>query len=164
MQSLTRSLQEKELDVRFALANVSVVNNSLQVFMNKLIANIVYGFRKPNVLLRNWMWQWKSLGHVSRPTNRTNTPSDTVEEYFKKVISLPFLDHLLQEMETRFTQTCNASFDVGSIRSQIKKYRRFVYLLLKWYSITTLFKFWKQLVVYEVVKDRWQAWHSNKYH
>ena len=55
MQSLTRSLQEKELDVRFGLANVSVVNNSLQVFMNKLIANIVYGFRKPNVLLRNWM-------------------------------------------------------------------------------------------------------------
>ena len=37
------------------------------------------------------------------PTNRANTLSDTVEEYFEKVISIPFLDHLLQEKKTRFT-------------------------------------------------------------
>ena len=54
MQSLTRSLQERKMNVGCALANVSVVKNSLQVFRNE-VANVVYGFKKPNALLRSLM-------------------------------------------------------------------------------------------------------------
>ena len=36
-----------------------------------------------------------------RQTNWPNT--DTVEEYFKKIISIPFLDQVLQEFRTSFT-------------------------------------------------------------
>lgn len=36
MQSLIRSLQEKQLDGRCVLANVSVLKNSLQVFRNEV--------------------------------------------------------------------------------------------------------------------------------
>lgn len=44
-----------------------------------------------------------------RQTNRANTQSDTAEGYFKKVISIPFLDHLPQEMETKFTVLHNCA-------------------------------------------------------
>ncbi|XP_071965592.1 52 kDa repressor of the inhibitor of the protein kinase-like [Antedon mediterranea] len=47
-------------------------------------------------------------GVVSKPrTNRrqlhrSNVPADTIEEYFRKNLAIPFIDHLLNEMETRF--------------------------------------------------------------
>lgn len=39
----------------------------------------------------------------SRQTRRNNTPADTPEDYYKRVITIPFLDHLLQEFLQRFT-------------------------------------------------------------
>ena len=95
MQSLTRSLQERKMNVECVLANVSVVKNSLQVFRNE-VANVVYGF--------------------------------------KEAISLPFLDHLLQEMETRLTDLhkyATLGFIMVPSGSQIKEYQRFVFLLLR---------------------------------
>ena len=38
MQSLEVSLQERQLDVGCALANVSVVKNSLEVFKNEVVS------------------------------------------------------------------------------------------------------------------------------
>ena len=38
MQSLEISLQERQLDVGCALANVSVVKNSLEVFKNEVVS------------------------------------------------------------------------------------------------------------------------------
>ena len=45
----------------------------------------------------------KKIRTCLRQTNRANTTSDTLEEYFKKVISILILSHLLKEMESIFT-------------------------------------------------------------
>ena len=34
--------------------------------------------------------------------NRSNTPSDTVSEYFRRVLSIPFIDHLICQISARF--------------------------------------------------------------
>ena len=76
----------------------------------------------------------KKPGTCVRQVNRVNTPTDTVEEHFKETISLPFLDHLLQEMETRLTDLhkyATLGFIMVPSDSQIKEYRRFVFLLLR---------------------------------
>ena len=36
--------------------------------------------------------------------HRANTPSETVTEYYKRTLTIPFLDHLKSEMSTRFTE------------------------------------------------------------
>ena len=46
MQSLIRSLQERQLDVGCALANISVVKNSLQVFSNEVDSKHSVWFQK----------------------------------------------------------------------------------------------------------------------
>ena len=38
----------------------------------------------------------------SRQTLRSNTPAETVEDYFRLNLSVPFIDHLLNELRTRF--------------------------------------------------------------
>ena len=37
-----------------------------------------------------------------RQQNRSNTPASSASQYFLRTISIPMLDHLLQELETRF--------------------------------------------------------------
>lgn len=37
-----------------------------------------------------------------RQTQRSNAPSESVEDYFKKTITIPLLDHILTEMNGRF--------------------------------------------------------------
>ena len=37
-----------------------------------------------------------------RQQHRSNVPAETNQEYFKRSIAVPFLDHLISEIETRF--------------------------------------------------------------
>lgn len=39
-----------------------------------------------------------------RQTARNNTPANSPEEYYKRVVTIPFLDHLLQQMTERFSK------------------------------------------------------------
>jgi hypothetical protein len=39
----------------------------------------------------------------SRQTKRTNVPSESTEEYYRRAITAPLLDHLISEMNGRFT-------------------------------------------------------------
>ena len=36
-----------------------------------------------------------------RQTQRNNVPALNPEEYFKRAITIPFLDHIMQELNTR---------------------------------------------------------------
>lgn len=133
MQSLTRSLQERQLDVVCALANVSVVKNLLQVFRNEGDSKNSVWFQVAQSIAKKLDVTVKKTRTCLRQTNPANTTSDTLEENFKKVISILILNHLLQEMELIFTDLHKPiELDVGSIKSsQIKEYWRCVYLFLR---------------------------------
>ena len=133
MQSLTRALQERQLDVVCALANVSVVKNLLQVFRNEGDSKNSVWFQVAQSIAKKLDVTVKKTRTCLRQTNPANTTSDTLEENFKKVISILILNHLLQEMELIFTDLHKPiELDVGSIKSsQIKEYWRCVYLFLR---------------------------------
>ena len=40
----------------------------------------------------------RSVGHQ---TQRNNVPASNPEEYFKRAITIPFLDHIMQELNSR---------------------------------------------------------------
>ena len=40
----------------------------------------------------------------SRQTLRSNTPAETVKDYFRLNLSAPFIDHLHNELRTRFSE------------------------------------------------------------
>lgn len=52
---------------------------------------------------------------TGRQTNRANTPSGSIEEYFRRTIYIPMLDHMLLDLQTRFdrhTINCFYLFDI----------------------------------------------------
>ena len=46
---------------------------------------------------------------VQRQKHRANVPAESTEEYFKRNITIPFLDFLVLEMETRFSEQPRSS-------------------------------------------------------
>ena len=42
---------------------------------------------------------------LRRQTHRSNVPADTLSEYYCRTVSIPLLDHLLSEMDSRFSST-----------------------------------------------------------
>ena len=46
--------------------------------------------------------EWKPRTHGGRQTTRGNHPHDSISEYYKRLITIPFLDHVYSSVETRF--------------------------------------------------------------
>lgn len=44
-----------------------------------------------------------------RMKNRANAPSETVEQYFRRNMAIPFLDHVITELDARFSSLTNTS-------------------------------------------------------
>ncbi|CAB4043930.1 Hypothetical predicted protein, partial [Paramuricea clavata] len=42
---------------------------------------------------------------AGRQHHRANTPADSPPEYYKRVVTIPFLDHLKSQIQTRFSET-----------------------------------------------------------
>ena len=48
---------------------------------------------------------------TQRQQHRTNPPADSVCEYYERVVTLPFLDHIIEQVNTRFSEGNLVSLD-----------------------------------------------------
>ena len=79
------------------------MKNLLQVFRNEVHSKHSVYFPKSQRIADELDVTVKNPLKCLRQTNQAKTSSDTVEEFLKKFTSIPFLNHVLQEKETRFT-------------------------------------------------------------
>lgn len=103
LQGLSRSLQERKLDVCCALKNVSAVKTSLEKCREEIDSYNQQWFQKAVAIAESLDIAVTKPRTCRRQTGRSNVPADNVEDYFRKSISIPLLDFLLQEMSTRFS-------------------------------------------------------------
>ena len=45
---------------------------------------------------------------ASTQRHRSNTPADSVKDYYKRILTIPFLDYLISELDTRFNRESSA--------------------------------------------------------
>ena len=102
-ESLTRSLQARALDIIKAVQHIVVLKQVLhdarldiETQFKILFTNAVKCAEKYNISV-------SIPRRCSRQTARENHPGSTVEEYYRRSLAVPFLDHLISELETRFT-------------------------------------------------------------
>ena len=60
-------------------------------------------FKKATSLAEKLKVAIKKPRTCSRQTTRDNVPAESPSDYYKKSITIPFLDHLIAEMNTRFS-------------------------------------------------------------
>ena len=125
IQKITRSLQERQIDTGCVLANFSFVKNSLQNFGNEAGSKQSVWFQRFQGIVEELHVTLKKSGICLRQTNRANIPTDTAEEYLKNVISIPFFDHLPQEMETSFIDLHKpTALDLMLVPSDVHKLKK----------------------------------------
>ena len=70
--------------------------------------------RTDSVSVTEWWKMTENLAHTAGATpslprqcgrmrDRCNVPSDNLNDYYKKALFLPFLDHLISELGAQFT-------------------------------------------------------------
>ncbi|KAJ3649397.1 hypothetical protein Zmor_021144 [Zophobas morio] len=102
---LSRSLQATEIDILSAMKLLDTTTASLQTKREtntdafKKLFNQVEG-------LANEIGTEITVRRVTnRQTNRPNIQTQSVEEYYRVSVYIPFLDYLLKEMSSRFPRT-----------------------------------------------------------
>ena len=100
---LTKQLQTPTIDIAAAVNKVSLLYAMLLRFRNE-ISQLHDQWYVEAVQIAEKVGTLPSKPRVARiQTLRANTPSDSPSEYFRRVISIPFLDHLSLQIKTRFS-------------------------------------------------------------
>lgn len=103
MKGLSKSLQERSLDVGDALRNVMLVKSSIEDARGNVDSFHADIHQKVVDMCDNFDIEVKKPRTCGRQTKRANTPAESPEEYYRRVLTIPFLDYILAEMECRFT-------------------------------------------------------------
>jgi len=120
---LSVALQSKQQDLSRALSDVMVIKGALQSLredadnqFNIVFKNVIELGEKINIEIR--------MPRIcNRQINRINIDSENAEIYFKRSIFFPFLDYLIQSMDTRFDNRLSSIIPLeGLIPSHFDEY------------------------------------------
>jgi hypothetical protein len=103
MKGLSRSLQERSLDVGRALENVSLVQSSLEDCRENVEQFNRKSYERSLKICEPLDIEIKKHRTCGRQIMRDNVQSEGPEDYFRKSIAIPFLDYTINEMKIRFT-------------------------------------------------------------
>lgn len=101
---VSRYLQTVNLDLALALQSVKLVRNSLQNVRNNADKDFSNLFIKIGKMCNDFNIQINKPRTANRQTMRNNVPAETVQDYFKRSIFIPFLDEFLNALDAKFVE------------------------------------------------------------
>lgn len=102
-ENLTRSLQARAIDIIKAVQHIAVLKQVLQDARSGIETQFKTLFTNASRCAQNHNVLVSIPRRCSRQTTRENHPGLTAEEYYRRSLAVPFLDHLISEIDTRFT-------------------------------------------------------------
>ena len=103
LRALTCSLQAEAKDVVQAVGDIDVVLTSLKDVRNTIDQHHDTWFQEIELMCHSVGIVPSIPRRCGRQHQRDNTPADDLLTYYRRCISVPMVDHLLVELETRFS-------------------------------------------------------------
>ena len=104
LMALTKSLQSEAKDIVQAVSEINTLTAVLQELRENVDKYHGQWFAEVEQL-SGAIGTEPSLPRLcGRQTHRSNIPSQTPKEYYRRTITIPLLDHILTEMESRFSK------------------------------------------------------------
>ena len=100
---LTKQLQSISLDALATNSKVALLNASLQRLRNEKSVCHQQWFSEAEELARSVGVDPARPRTVPKQANRENVPAESVSQYYERIVTLPFLDHLITQIQTRFS-------------------------------------------------------------
>ena len=104
LRGLTAKLQTKELDLRGAYKDVTVVRDAVVAMRENVNETHKQVMRKAKALAEplHVPVELEAPRVCGRQKHRANAPSRSAEDHFRMNMTIPFLDHFSQELQSRF--------------------------------------------------------------
>jgi len=153
-ESLTRSLHARSLDLLQAVKHISVLKQVLSDVCSNIDEQFHLLFLNASKCAMNHDVAINTPRRCSRQTARENRPAENAEEHYRRSLAIPFLDHLKEEIEQRFTtHTVRAIRCLGIIPSSFESSEKA--------NDDEMFNFFKEDVTFDsAVKAELQLWRS----
>ena len=103
IQSLTSSLQSETKDIVAAVTEIDNVISTLKNVRENVNTYHSQWFATAEQMCATVGTEPSLPRTCGRQVHRLNVPADTPAQYFLRTISIPLLDHMLSEMNSRFT-------------------------------------------------------------
>ena len=103
-RGVTTKLQGRSIELMEAYQSVAVVTETIEKVRLQVEEYHGLWFKDIEKMAEKLSVEVKVPRLCGRQINRSNVPADSPEEYFRKSITIPFLDHMIQELTSRF---CN---------------------------------------------------------
>ena len=118
LQALTTNLQAEAKDIVEAVQEISSVKAALDSVRSNIDDHHNRWFQIVEKMCSDVGVEPSLPRRCSRQIHRSNVPADTPSTYYCRTVSIPLLDHLLTEMESRFsTHQQNAFLGLSLIPS-----------------------------------------------
>ena len=102
---LTVQLQESAIDAGAAREKVSRLYVHLEKLRNEVDVRHELWYQEAVAIAESVQTKPHRPRIAGRQFHRANTPADSPPEYYKRVVTIPFLDHLRSQIQTRFSET-----------------------------------------------------------
>ena len=103
LRALTSNLQGETKDIITAVEEISNVVTTLQSVRDSINTHHSNWFSDVEKMCSEVGTQPSLPRICSRQSYRSNIPADSPSDYYRRLISIPFIDHLLSEMHSRFS-------------------------------------------------------------
>ncbi|CAC5390836.1 unnamed protein product [Mytilus coruscus] len=104
LKQITVSLQQRSRDILSAYTEIQTVKSYLQDMRNEPEGYFEVMMEEAKYLAEGIGSEPSVPSQCKRQTLRNNTPATSVTEYYKRSVLIPFLDHLLNELNSRFSK------------------------------------------------------------
>ena len=117
----TVKLQSTYIDILCAYKEIDLLVMSIQKVRNSVDLYHSQWYQEACSIAQKVEAPVKKPRTASRQQHRSNTPASDPETYFKVNVTIPFLDHLLEELDRRFSEIhCSAVHGLSIIPSLMK--------------------------------------------
>lgn len=103
-RGMTVKMQHVEQDYSSAMSYVTTTRDTVQSYRDNVDAQHSVWYQQAKTIAESLDIEIKKPRTCGRQTHRSNVPADSVEDYYRKSVTIPFLDHLLEEINARFFQ------------------------------------------------------------
>ena len=100
---LTKQLQSPHIDVLSAVEKINLLYSMFMRMRNEITELHQEWFDEAVELAKKVSTLPSKPRTAQKQLHRQNTPSDSPSEYYRRVISVPFLDHMTSQIQTRFS-------------------------------------------------------------
>ncbi|KMQ93995.1 52 kda repressor of the inhibitor of the protein kinase-like protein [Lasius niger] len=121
LEPVCNQLQQVNMNIKAINDHVAKLTNVPQSHRNNALIQFTAIFEKAQKICEELDIEFKRPRVAARQTQRSNQPSENVEDFFRRSIFIPYLDSIISSLRDRFSSTHEKAFSLMQLHPDALK-------------------------------------------